>query len=90
MIEAGRVWAAVRRSSCWYRQQAGDGRDHRDEQPTDANGLATITIHQLKGFPADRNQQLLVMFVRARKQGEDLLGGISSRRLISFPVNLNR
>jgi hypothetical protein len=59
-----------------------------DEQQTDANGLATITMHQLKGFPADRNQELLVMFLRARKSGENELTGISTRRLVSTSVDL--
>ena len=42
------------------------------------------------GFPAARRQQLLVIFARARKTGEDPLGGVSTRRLSSFRVDLNR
>lgn len=59
-----------------------------DEQPTDANGVATVTMHQLKGFPADRDQELLVMFIRARKSGDNELAGISTRRLVSTQVDL--
>jgi hypothetical protein len=59
-----------------------------DEATTGADGTATVTMHQLKGFPADRNQRLLVMFIRARKTGESDLGGISIRRLVSTRVNL--
>jgi hypothetical protein len=58
------------------------------EAPTGADGWATLTMSRDRGFPAARNQELLVIFARARKAGEDLLGGVSTRRLVSFPVRL--
>jgi hypothetical protein len=58
------------------------------EQTTGADGWAQLTMNRMAGFPAARNQQLLVTFARARKAGEDLLGGVSTRRLVSFRVSL--
>jgi hypothetical protein len=54
------------------------------EQQTGSDGVAILRLDRLGGFPAAQNQSLLVMFVRARKGGEPVLAGISTRRLISF------
>lgn len=58
------------------------------EVPTDASGWATVTLHQDRFFPASPRQQILAVFVRARKSGEPLLAGIAARRLVSFPVHV--
>jgi hypothetical protein len=58
------------------------------EQPTQADGWATLTLTRERFFPASGQQQNLVVFVRARKPDEDLLGGVSARRLVSFRVDL--
>ena len=57
-----------------------------NEQPTGSDGWVTLEFPAQAGYPTNSKQQLLVMFVRARKSGENILGGISSRRLISFRV----
>ncbi len=58
------------------------------EAATGADGVARVTMSQESGFPADRRQELLAVMLRARKPGDPLLGGISVRRLVSFPVSL--
>ncbi|HWB22699.1 MAG TPA: hypothetical protein VG652_07405 [Gaiellaceae bacterium] len=60
------------------------------EGTTAADGTVTLSMNQGAGFPASRQQELLVMFVRARKSGEDLDGGVSARVLVSFPVSLKK
>jgi hypothetical protein len=60
------------------------------EQPTGADGYATLTFQRLSGFPVSNHQELIAMFLRARKPGENVLNGITGYRLVSVPVDLNR
>jgi Ig domain of plant-specific actin-binding protein len=54
------------------------------EVPTDSSGWATIQIHPTRSMPLRRGA--LVMFVRARKQGDNLLAGVSTRRLVQESI----
>jgi hypothetical protein len=56
------------------------------EATTDTAGWVTMTFDRRAGYPATPKQQQLTMFVRARKAGESILGGVSTRRLISFKI----
>ena len=48
------------------------------EATTGSDGWAELRMNRLRGYPATPRQQLLVMFVRGRGPGGNLLGGISS------------
>jgi hypothetical protein len=54
------------------------------EQPTDSTGWATIQIRPTANMPLKRGD--LVIFVRARKPGDNLLAGVSTRRLVQEPI----
>jgi hypothetical protein len=57
------------------------------EQPTGSDGWATLNLNRQALFPASPKQQILVVFIRARKPGDPILAGIAGRRLVSFPVS---
>ena len=56
------------------------------ETPTDSSGWATISIRPKPDLPL-RNGGALVIFVRARKPGDNLLAGVSTRRLVQARVS---
>jgi len=60
-----------------------------NEQPTGSDGWATLHFQRMAGFPLSAKQQLMVFFIRATKPGENVLAGISTRRLVSIRVNLH-
>ena len=52
---------------------------------TDATGWAQISFQVLPTFQL-RHGNLVVIFVRARKPGDNILAGVSTRRLVSVRV----
>lgn len=55
---------------------------------TAVDGFATMTLNRMTGFPAARRQQLLTIFTRASKPGEQIVAGVSTRLLTAFHVRL--
>lgn len=55
------------------------------EVRTDQSGWATLTVTPGSAMPLHRNNAL-VMFVRARVEGQSLLAGSSSRRLVQVTI----
>ena len=55
------------------------------EVRTDQTGWATMTIVPTRNLPLGR-RNALVMFVRARVEGQSLLAGSSARRLVQILI----
>jgi hypothetical protein len=56
---------------------------------TGSDGWATLTFSRQANFPVNGKQQILAMFLRASKPGENVLTGITGYRLVNVPVNLH-
>ena len=56
------------------------------EAATDSTGWATITMQPTAAMPLNRGGAL-VIFVRARKPGDNLLAGVSTRRLVQVSIH---
>jgi hypothetical protein len=55
------------------------------ETKTGSDGTATLTLHPTSKLPL-QNGATLVMFIRARKAGDQLIAGVSARRLVNLRV----
>lgn len=53
------------------------------EVATGGDGWATLTLRPTRGMP---HRGALVLFVRARKPGDNLLAGVSTRRLVQVSI----
>jgi hypothetical protein len=59
------------------------------EKLTGTDGTIALTMSRERGFPArGKDQHLLAVFIRARKQSDPILGGVSTRRTVAFQVHL--
>jgi hypothetical protein len=62
-----------------------------DERGTDANGFVTFTIQPERDFRiVFRRGYNLQFFVRARKPGDNVLAGVSTRRLVQVGISPRR
>lgn len=59
------------------------------EVQTDAQGWATLTVTPTTKLPLQRGASL-VFFVRARKPNDDVLAGVSTRRLVQVRIDPTR
>ena len=55
-----------------------------EEELTGDDGTAKLVFQRDANFPASSQQQQLTLFIRVTKPGEDILAGVSTRRLVAI------